>query len=388
MTKHNTLRKAAILVSSLDARAADALLDEMPPEQAARVRNAVMELGDIDPREQQQIMRDFVRHTPQRSLHADPAVELDPSLAEKLQSQAVGTPSTHTPAPHDSHTTPTTPFSFLDRVEIEELAHVLVREHPQTAAIVISHLPPARAAEVLRRLPPSLQSVALIRIARLETPPPDVVRDIEHEMQALLQNRRKMDPVVAQGVTTIRAILEATTAPERQTLLADMARQDQTLAQHFGQAATIAQRPSSAGDTPRPLGTPDSPAAGSQFDLWSSAEHAPVFEEPDDVPRARLLHFSDLEKLEDAALAQVLHESSPHTALLALAGASHDFVQRILQQLPAREAGLLQHKMQQLGPIRLDDIERAQLRLADVAQRLIEEGDIVMPPLERFAVAA
>ena len=271
-------------------------------------------------------------------------------------------------------------------METEELAHVLVREHPQTAAIVISHLPPSRAAEVLRRLPSPLQSVALIRIARLETLSRDVVRDIEHEMQTLLQNRQHMEPVVAQGVATIRAILAATSAPERHELLAELARQDQTLARHFGESAAIAARQSFTATSP--LGPTSGLDAGSQFDLWSSSEHVPVADESDDVPRARRLQFSDLEKLEDAALAQVLHATSPHTALLALAGASHDFVQRILQQLPAREAGLLQRKMQQLGPIRLDDVERAQLRLADTAQRLIEDGDIAMPPLERFAVAA
>ena len=61
---------------------------------------------------------------------------------------------------------------------------------------------------------------------------------------------------------------------------------------------------------------------------------------------------------------------------------------RILQQLPAREAGQLERKMQQLGPLRLDDVERAQLRLAEVAQRLIDEGRIALPQVERFAVAA
>jgi flagellar motor switch protein FliG len=74
--------------------------------------------------------------------------------------------------------------------------------------------------------------------------------------------------------------------------------------------------------------------------------------------------------------------------MLALAGASHDFVTRILKQLPPRDAEQLQLKMQQLGPIRLDDIERAQLRLAEVAQRLFEEGTIHCPHVERFAVAA
>ncbi|MHB8955777.1 MAG: FliG C-terminal domain-containing protein [Pirellulaceae bacterium] len=385
MTKQNTLRKAAILVSSLDVRSADALLDEMAPEQATRVRNAVMELGEVDPQEQQQVMRDFVRHAPQPSRHADPAVELDLSFSPRLPSQASSIPATSAHGPHE---TGAIPFGFLDHVEAEELAQVLMREHPQTAAIVISHLPPSRAADVLRRLPSSLQSVALIRIARLESLSRDVVRDIEHEMQAFLQHRQQIEPVAAQGVATIRAILEATSAPERQTLLGELARQDQTLARHFGEAATMTNTQSPSQTTAPATESTVHPPAGHRFDLWSSTEHAPPLEEPGNVAGPRLLNFSDLEKLEDAALAQVLHESSPHTALLALAGASHDFVERILQQLPARDAGLLQRKMQQLGPIRLDDVEHAQKRLADVAQRLVEEGEIAMPPLERFAVAA
>jgi flagellar motor switch protein FliG len=49
---------------------------------------------------------------------------------------------------------------------------------------------------------------------------------------------------------------------------------------------------------------------------------------------------------------------------------------------------MFERRLQQLGPIRLDDIERAQLRLADIAQQLIDAGEIATPPIERFAVAA
>ncbi|MHB8969010.1 MAG: FliG C-terminal domain-containing protein [Pirellulaceae bacterium] len=385
MTKHNTLRKAAILISSLDARSADALLDEMAPEDAARVRNAVMELGDVDPQEQQQIMRDFVRHTPQRPQPKGPAVELDPSLAAKLRTPTTSVPADPVREPIEWSEVP---FSFLDRVDAEELAQALVREHPQTTAIIIAHLPPSRAADVLRRLPSSLQSVALLRIAHLETPSRDVVSDVEREMQTLLQNRRQVDPVVAQGVATIRAILDATSVTERQELLAELSRQDTHLARHFGEATAVAATRSSAETATRePLPT-NAGTSGTQFDLWSSDDQGAVVEEPSERSPSRTLTFADLEKLDDAALAHVLHVSSPHTALLALAGASHDFVQRILQQLPVRDAGVLQRKMQQLGPIRLDDVEFAQLRLADVAQQLIENGEIAMPAIERFAVAA
>jgi flagellar motor switch protein FliG len=320
----------------------------------------------VDPQEQQRIIRDFVAHQPRSTVPHQSAVELDPSLVEKLQAR-LGQAEPNPPRDNAGHSG--TLFGFLDHIDAADLAQVLVREHPQTAAIVISHLAPARAAGVLRQLPNSLQTEALIRIARLKSLATDVVHDIEHEMQALLQNRRQLEPVVPDGLAAIQAILQATSQLERQTLLSELARQDQTLAQYFGEALPH-------NELPHPPRT-DWPS------VPESADGLPI------RPTAlRTVMFADLERLEDAALAQVLHLSSPNTAILALAGASHEFVARILQQLPAREAGKLERKMQQLGPIRLDDVERAQMRLAEVAQRLIDEGRIALPQVERFAVAA
>lgn len=381
--KHNTLRKAAILVSSLDTHAADVLLDEMPAEDAARVRNAILELGDIDPREQQQIMQEFVRHNPQRAAAHRSGVELDPSLLAKIQAPSAPASTAETASPSS-----VPPFAFLTQIDAEELARVLVREHPQTAAIVISHLSPSRAADVLRRFPAGLQSVTLIRIARLESLPPDVIRDIEHEMQSWFATRRqRQEPVQEQGVATIRAILDAASATERQQLLAELARQDKSLAQHFGTATDTAPAASSLEPGPSWPVSPEAHTTGSEYDVWSSLEQ-PIASREEPESQRRPLEFTDLEKLDDAALAQILRVSSPQTALLALAGASHDFVQRIRRQLSPREAAMFERRLQQLGPIRLDDIERAQLRLADIAQQLVAAGEIALPPLERFAVAA
>jgi flagellar motor switch protein FliG len=369
-----TLRKAAILVASLDTTSADALLEEMEPEEAARVRRAVLELGDVDPAEQQQIMNDFLRRPPHGAPADASAVELDPSLAARLRA-----PRAEAEAPHGA--APAASFAFLQPLETAELARVLVREHPQTIAIVISHLPPARAADVLRRLPASRQSETLMRVARLGRLAPDVVQDIEQALRAVLEDQPALEPVAPRGVAAIAAILQAASGTERQTLLADLSRQDPALAQHFGHRFPSPLTPDAEARDAVPV-IPANDALPRPVDRPGTADpSAPTVRPP-------ALLFADLEQLEDAALAHVLHHSSPATAILALAGASPPFVTRILGQLPAREATQLQRKMQQLGPLRLDDIERAQLRLADVAQQLIAQGTITSPPVARFAVAA
>ena len=59
MTLTPTLRKAAILISSLDARTGDALLEQIGEAQSQRVRDAVMELGDVPAEEQERILAEF-----------------------------------------------------------------------------------------------------------------------------------------------------------------------------------------------------------------------------------------------------------------------------------------------------------------------------------------
>ena len=58
---HDSLRRAAILIAALDAHSADALLDELPADAAARVRQLASELTNVDSDEQRAIVGDFLR---------------------------------------------------------------------------------------------------------------------------------------------------------------------------------------------------------------------------------------------------------------------------------------------------------------------------------------
>src|SRR4051794_6049029 len=84
-----SLRKAAILIASLETRSADQLLDQMGEQQAAKVRHAIMELPDIDPAEQEAVIHEFVGRPALKSSGRDTSgggtgVELDASLSAKF----------------------------------------------------------------------------------------------------------------------------------------------------------------------------------------------------------------------------------------------------------------------------------------------------------------
>src|SRR5215471_6132775 len=54
------LRKVAVLVSALDADAADAVLAQVGVEDAAKIRSALVELDDISSDEQQEVLAAFL----------------------------------------------------------------------------------------------------------------------------------------------------------------------------------------------------------------------------------------------------------------------------------------------------------------------------------------
>ena len=141
------IRKAAILVASLEPAAADALLDHLGPQRARQLRDAMVALGEIDSQEQQRVIDEFFRSGPMLARKHPPAVELDGSLAEQLGFTAGKSPE---PMSADAR-----PFRFLEEAEADKLVRLLADERPQTIALVLSHLPPQQAGSVLAGIEPA-----------------------------------------------------------------------------------------------------------------------------------------------------------------------------------------------------------------------------------------
>jgi flagellar motor switch protein FliG len=99
------------------------------------------------------------------------------------------------------------------------------------------------------------------------------------------------------------------------------------------------------------------------------------------------IDFNDLIVLDDVALAKVFRAADPQVTLLALTGASRQLVDRILGRLPIREAKTIRRQMEQLGPTRLSDMERAQRQLAELAGQMADQGEIIVPRTGRFTMA-
>lgn len=387
---HDALRKAAILIGALDHRSADALLDQMPEEQAALVRSAVMELERVDDAEQQTVIQQFLQPDLAENPLSDDGVEL------ALSGRALET-VTYEPQRGPSPSEPAASH-YLDRVDVHQLVALLCHEHPQTIAVITSQLPPMRASELLLGLPETVQAEVARRIAMLGETDPEIVREIQEAIDARLSQQSLPETTGAGGISALQAILAATDPHERARLVARLAPRDPELVQQLGYSHDSAPELQPTMDTgnPRPAvgpepRDPDDENTTERSENVPMRRHTPASSGGDEnqSPAVGLeITFADLATLDDQSLATIFHRALPESAIIALTDASQDLVDRILRQLSTRQARRLQRQMCRLGPIRLRDIEHAQLQLARLASGLCRQGLVARPPTRRPVAAA
>ncbi len=373
MTRTASIRKAAILVSLLDSRSADALLEPMEEELAAGVRQAVMELHDVSAQEQEQVLAEFFG----RGELVDPVddgVEMELSgdgpLSPAMASTA-GSPSLPRGMPAPS-------FAFLVEVEPALLAEVLAGEHPQTMAAVVAFLPHAHAGQVLQRLGPSLATEALARMARLTMPAPEVLADLESELRRRLAACGHDSTGGAESIANVQAILASLPGQSRLQLIDRLARHDQHLARKLDGSA---ERSHSADAAPTKI-------LSLRYRLESSPPPHLSRDRGDAAVSPPLMEFEDLTLLSERDLACWAAAANLQMLALALIDADERLTRRILTVLPARSAADLRSRLVQPGPLRLKEIDQAQRELAELARHLAGRGEITLPHSRHFAAAA
>lgn len=310
------IRKAAILVASLDQAAADLLLRQLGPERADLVRQAVAYLDEIGPEERQRIIDEFRRIGPMAPSPSDSGIELDRLPVGQTFLSGASKAVNATP-PAAGEVPP--PFDFLRDAEDEKLARLLGDERPPTVALVLSNLPPERAGEVLARLAPAAQIEVVRRLVDLDNTDPETLGEIEKALETRWLQQFAVDRRRAAGPDAVVRILAACDPAARGRILGNLAAHDRPLAERFGE---------------------------------------------------RPITFDDVAQFDDAVLLAVYRAAKPEVLQAAFLGAPPAMLDRLLRRLSRDEAKRLRHKLAHPGPIRLSDVEEARRQIAALAQQI------------------
>lgn len=218
-------------------------------------------------------------------------------------------------------------FEKLSAMNPNVLANLLMSEHPQTIALILVNMKHQTAAEILQLLPENIQGEVIIRIADLEDVPNEIVNEIHEVVDEMISDM---------GDETITAAGGAEMAAEILNFL-------------------------------------DHKTENAIFEKIES-----VREDLADEIRQKMFVFSDLVHLDDRSIRTLLKEISNDELILALKTASEELSEKVFNNVSKRAAEMMKEDMEVMGPVKLKDVEQAQINIVKAARRLEEEGKIVL----------
>jgi flagellar motor switch protein FliG len=358
------IRRAAILIASLDDALAEQVLNGLPAEVRERVLDEAERLEAIDPEEQQDVLAEFRRMSRGHRRDAE-AVEL--SFSDAPGSVPGNDGDKFENANASSEPTAAAPTSDgLNEGDAAAMAELLAAEHPQIVAAALARLGEEQSAAVFAALPVDVQAEALDRLADLAPADEAALDEVTAQLQQQMQSRRERQARAAAGAELVQKILARTPTPHRIYLQARMA------ARETATPVPAAAQPMSGRAAPS-RSTAIDPVAQQALNLAAAMRRAQGAGAIESAPLAD--RSAEFELLSDEALVAGLRSADESTVLRALAASGEGLLARVVGMLPRRQAKQLKRMLANLGPTRLAELHEAQHRLLELAHEAdVEEA--------------
>jgi flagellar motor switch protein FliG len=224
------------------------------------------------------------------------------------------------------HRNVNTPFIDLAYLPADNVVKMLVGEHPQTIALILSYLPQEKGAEILSLLPEETRSDVAFRVVKIENVQDELINELD---EAIKKDIAKIGGATKQfdGVETLATILNEVDRKTEESVMSHIEKEDTELAEKI---------------------------------------------------RQKMFVFEDLLETEDKSFRDILQNVDNQSLSKALKTASEEMKQKIFKNLSERAAEMLKEDMEVMGPVRLREVEEAQQEIIRTAKRLESEGRIVL----------
>lgn len=214
-------------------------------------------------------------------------------------------------------------FDTLQRADPQQLAKFVHNEHPQTIALILSHLPSQQAAGLLFWLPPEIRSDVALRMANLDQISPEIIGKIAN----IVGNKiKEIGEVSRESTGGIRAVAEMF----------------------------------------------------NRLDSGTSKELLEVLEQSDTKLCEQIRHlmfvFEDLLLVDEGAVKELLGRVDRKLLTVALKGTSDKLKDHFMRSMSQRGAEMLREDMEAVGPVKIKEVEGAQQQIIAIVRQLEAEG--------------
>ncbi|PCJ63433.1 MAG: flagellar motor switch protein FliG [Planctomycetota bacterium] len=317
------LKKAAILLVSLDTTMASNLLSNMDTETIEKISMEIARLGEI-PRETREKTLEEFYNTVLAAKYIDQGgvdyarVLLEKALPTELAGQILNDLNTSIQQ---------VPFHFLHRADPDNLFSFIESEHPQTIALILAHLEPTMGASILGKLSPKNQIEVVKRIAKMEQTTPEAIKEVEKSLEIRLSAIVSQDLESSGGIESVSSILNLADRTTEKGILENLEEEDPELVEEI---------------------------------------------------RRLMFVFEDIQLVDDKGMQSVVKEIEQDDLALALKSASEELKNKIFNSMSERASDGIKESMDFMGPVKVADVETAQQKIVDVVRRLEESGDLII----------
>ena len=316
-------QKAAIVLIALGPGASAQVLKKLPEDDVDVITTEIARMERIDPTTAEETLADFQQMATAHNVLATGGVDYAQRLlvetygketAKRLMERILRSVNHHTLT-----------FAHFRKVDPQQLAKFIQDEHPQTIALILSHLESNHAAALLGSLPEEIRADVAVRMADLDQISPEVVRNIANVIGHKLRNLGELSREACGGVRSVANMLNRLDANVCGRILGDLEGSNPTLFENI---------------------------------------------------RRFMFVFEDLERLDTTGIKELIGRVERKTLLLALKGTGEALQQKFLQAQSQRGAQMMIEDMADLGPVKLKDVDSAQQEIITLARALEKEGVI------------
>jgi flagellar motor switch protein FliG len=316
-------QKAAILCMALGSEVAAKVTQQLTPEETEVITYEIARVDQVSPERVDRVLAEWVESVVAADV-AGGGVEFAREVLEK----AFGSARANQILKRiQSQLQESAGLQRLRNADPQQLVNTLRGEHPQTLALILAHLQPAQTAAILKELDPTLGSDVVVRMARMEKVSPDMLNLIERSLAAETELSMAQGLSSSGGPGAVAQVLNLVHSTLEQQLLDGVGQRDQALC---------------------------------------------------DQIKNLMFVFEDISTLDDRALQRLLREVEAKVLALALKAASEELKTKIMGAMSQRAVGSLKEEMEMMGPVKMRDVEAAQLAIVTQIRQLEESGEIVI----------
>ncbi|HVV27727.1 MAG TPA: flagellar motor switch protein FliG [Rhizomicrobium sp.] len=313
--------RAAIIMLSLGEEHSAQIWQMMDEDEVKEVSQVMSNLGSISATLIEKLLVDFVSQMSGTGSLMGSYESTERLLSSILPADRVGAIMEEIRGPAGR-----TMWDKLANVNETVLANYLKNEYPQTVSVVLSKIKPEHAARVLGALPEEFALEVVQRMLRMESVQKDILDKVEQTLRV-----------------------------EFMSNLARTAKRDahEQMAEIFN-----------------------------NFDRQTETRFITALEERnrDSAERIKALMFTfeDLGKLDPGSIQTLLRNIEKDKLALALKGATDSLRDVFFSNMSERAGKILREDMEAMGPVRLKDVDEAQIRMVNVAKDLANKGEIMI----------